>query len=175
MQEHRIVHRTPHSDPIAPQEEGDIIQSILEEFAYRRILKHRTYKCPALSFRLRISPIASALCTLVIEWNNKCKVWSGSESNASDSCAARFDVDRKQLTAADMVGEEASDVFKRWLGPDFNRWAGDMRGFLFIVDFSQVGDYCGSEFPLSVNRARMVSAQKLIPANAMSANSGRAP
>jgi len=74
-----------------------------------------------------------------------------------------------------MVFEEASDVFKRWLGPDFNRGAGDICGVLFIVDFAEIRNYCGSEFPLPVHSARMISAKQLIPTNAMSANSGCAP
>jgi len=139
------------------------------------ILKHLTYKLPASSFSLRSSPIASALCSLVIEWNNKCKVSSRGEPNAGNASAACFNIDRKQRTSAAICVEEGLDVFKRRLGPDFNWRAFDMCGVLFIVDFAEIRNYCGSQLPLSVHSARMISAKQLIPTNAMSANSSCTP
>src|SRR5882762_6578674 len=107
-----------------------------------------TYKLPTSSFIFFSSPIASSLCSFVMDRNNKRKVWSGGEANTLDLVATCFNIDRKDSTAADEPSDEDMNFAKRWLCPDRDRGAADIRELLLANGFGEVGDADGPQLPL---------------------------
>ena len=95
VEEHRIVDRALGFDLVAPEEEGNVIESILEDFGDCAILKNRTYKAPTVSFIVRSVPITSACVAIVMDRYNERKVSSGSKSNACNLGPTCFNIHRE--------------------------------------------------------------------------------
>src|SRR6266403_2976279 len=112
--------------------------------------------------------MASTLSSLVMDWNNNCKVSSGCEANARDLLSSRFNVDRKYLTSDDMLIDKPPYVFDFGLDPDFASGSLQFSESPFKQDFSKVDNSCWSKFPLADDRSRMISTEKLIAADSVS-------
>lgn len=67
-----------------------------------------------------------------------------------------------------MVADKAVDVFDIRFDPDFTGRTADFGIGALLWDFAEVNYRCRSEFPLSKDRRRVVSTQKLIPADSVS-------
>src|SRR5258708_27978632 len=105
-----------------------------------------------------------------MDWNNNCKVNSGCEANARDLLSSRFNVDRKYFASFDMLIDKPLYVFDFGFDPDFAPWSLQFRKSSLVSDFSKVDNCCRSKLPLSDDRSRMVTTEKLITADSMSRN-----
>jgi hypothetical protein len=81
-------------------------------------LQHRSYKVPSAAFVCWSKPIATILCSRVIEGNDEGEVGSRSETNASDSVATCLNVDRKESAGVDVEVDEAANVGEGGFDPD---------------------------------------------------------
>src|SRR5260221_12759583 len=102
--------------------------------------------------------MATRRWTEVMDWNNKRKVGSGCKANTCNLRSSRFNIDRKDFTAANVRMDEGPYVIEVGLGPDFTRWAANVWEVFLAVDLGQVCDGGWSEFPLARDSSRMVSA-----------------
>jgi len=103
-----------------------------------------------------------------MDWNNNRKVSSGCEANARDLLSSRFNVDRKYLTSDDEVIDKPFYIFESGFDPDFASGSPQFRVSPFKQDFSKVDNSCRSKFPLTDDRSRMISTEKLIAADSVS-------
>src|SRR6185437_5335136 len=150
------------SDSHGSPEEGDVVQSVLEDLGDGSIFKNSSHKRPSRAFSTHIWPKASALCSGVIEWNNECNVSAGSKSNARDPISSRLNVDSKYSGETNVTLIEGLQVVERWLDPDFTVRSADFGVLGFASGLREVG-YCNRpEVPLAEDSSRMVSAKVLV-------------
>src|SRR5580704_215449 len=163
MQQHRILPRVNHPDPIGSPEERNVIQTILEQFPNPRSRVNISDKLPSLSLSRVVRPVISIWSSTAKERNNKSHCWRWTKSNTSNVLSSCLNILSEEGARLEISPVELIKVLDGLLDPDFALGAPDFGERAFSLGFDEV-DYCNwSQGVLSNNGRWMICGQDFEP------------
>ncbi len=132
------MRRPSHSDIHTPQEEGYVVEAVLEDLLYSRIGKNSTNNLPSLKFSCTILPIVSVLSSAVKKRDNDTNSWVRGEPDTGNLVSTCLNVNRKDFALADISSLEFIYILQGWLNPDLTLGSSDFCILCLPLGFDQI-------------------------------------